>query len=160
MPIKLEHLLLFVLSLILTSCSTTQIQPASEITSQKPIIQSLAIKPNVTLVRVKAYPTGLTKRMKVDGVEVAQLKNKQYANIYIEPGKHTLEITYRPLSFQKGATKEVLIEPNKLYVFEVSSKLYSGPGGYGNAVVSLKEHNPDNFKINLIECCKDVSILN
>ena len=149
----------------LVSCSTTQSTSKPEITAQKPTELVLAnnatpLKPNVTLVRYNALPILLTSRMKVNGEEVARLKNKQYAKIHLPPGQHELKVAYAPLSLQSGTSEKIIIKAGENYVFEVKSTSSSGVvNGYGNANIgiSINEYTLDNFNINLRQCCEDVS---
>jgi len=148
---------------IMASCTTTQSTPKPEIIAQKPTENISAhtndLPPNVTLVRYNAMPTLLVSRMKVNGAEVARLKNKQYAKIYLPPGQHELKVAYAPLSFQPGTSEDITIETGKDYIFEVTSSTGGGiVNGYAsvNTGISLKQHSPENFNIDLSYCCEDV----
>ena len=163
---NLKFMIFLSIGFFLGACETTKTQNNAPLKNEVSNFSSSIAKTNkanVTFVRIRAMPLALSAKLKIDGAELARLKNKQYAKAYIEPGQHLLKVSFPGWSLQPGTTKEILIEAEKEYFFELTSNLSSGiinGQGYANVGVFIKEidlENISNYKVVLKDCCKDVS---
>lgn len=120
----------------------------------------LAQPPNVIISRIGSAPLALASRVKIDGTEVSRLMNGQYSEFYLEPGNHTIAVTYNPLSLQKGDKINVNIHESNSYAYDISSGLSIAfrAKNTSSVLVRLKALNAKDAVIRLERCCEKIDI--
>jgi len=74
---------------------------------------------NVFIFRAYAEPTLWSTTLKIDGRNVATLKQNSFTAIQVAAGAHKLKLGWPLLSAQNNAELQVDIEPDKTYYFAI-----------------------------------------
>jgi hypothetical protein len=75
---------------------------------------------NVFVFRAYAEPTLWATTLKVDGRNIASLKQGGFTALQVEPGSHKFKLAWSLLSGQSNADIQIDIEPGKIYYFAVA----------------------------------------
>ena len=114
--------------------------------------------PNVVISRYDAAPYLLQSRIYVDGVEQVRLKNKQYAEIRVEPGEHLFEVKYNPITGQRGAKHTYVVEENKVLGLNISDEYNAISMISGAILIRLEQVEPSTQAREVKNCCTKVDV--
>lgn len=114
--------------------------------------------PNVVISRYDAAPYLLQSRIYVDGVEQVRLKNKQYAEIRVEPGEHLFEVKYNPITGQRGTKQSFTVEDNKVLGLNISGEYDALSMIAGVIMIRLKQEDATQQAREVKNCCTKVDV--
>jgi len=114
--------------------------------------------PNVVISRYNAAPYLLQSRLYVDGVEQVRIKNKEYAEIKVEPGEHIFEIKYNPITGQRGAKHSYIVEDNKVLALNIADQYDALSVVTGAILIRLEQEDPAEQAKAVKNCCTKVEV--
>jgi hypothetical protein len=106
---------------LFAALATSPTQAQAQAQAQAPVspVDAPAGSENVFIFRAYAEPTLWTTTLKIDGRNVAPLKQNSFTAVPVEAGPHKFKLAWPLLSAQSNAELQIDIEPGKTYYFAV-----------------------------------------
>jgi len=142
---------------MLVSASVVGAQTVPETVPTAPPAITLASIPgghNLVIYREHAEPMAWSPTVKVDGHKIVAIPNKHYTSTRVEPGRHTVTLTWPLISTQRGTSMEIDVKDDGVvhYVEVVGVSRYDGY--YVTLGSGIGEVKPE-FAASLIsKCCR------
>jgi hypothetical protein len=109
---------------------------------------------NLFVFRVSAAPILMPTSISVDHKRISSFGNGRYTAVKLQPGAHSLLLTWPLVAMQRGDVAYFVVEAGKTYYFDILGVMTSGIGGrMGSGLLAVP--SDDGAKA-IAECCKFV----